>query len=1468
MVNQTQAAAMRGRKTSNFLQKIASGSYPGALNTIKGSNSSSKSSSSGGLIDLDEGGMIESFRRMDHNGQASSDGKKVVLFDGTGTSQDWIIASGYLRRAFDAANIWNMVDPSQGQPIAAPPGAPLVEDAFNTPPPGPLDIPASQAARVLEINNAFAQTNADALAQFPGNGGAATGARNDVMKQAIVSRNDALREVNTSYVDELTRDHNKRVEGWEKARDAHADKSKRVYQIFCDRLGVSCHSVIQAQLNTRSFRAAWVTLNSTYGALRAGQNSADVIEQLNNAVWDATKYSFGDFVTIMENLMLTSTQLGNVYPDDARIAFIKQGVRKSQWNQALHEVMEFSRQSRDNYVQFKTRIVEKINELKTEYAKASMSGDLEGSTLNKMGNEDGEEIYCSADLVCNKCGGKGHFGWQCATKTNIPTRKPEKAKGANDKKSGGKHRKQCPICKKFHLGACWYADEKKGNRNKAKGAKDQSEKTTDDEDIKLANTLKNKMKSNKEKHKSLRQRVSSFEPDDEYSFEDDSDEQDEYVFMFDSGATSHMSPYLDIFDEKSLRVHKEEISLADEQYSVQAEAKGVCRNRPDLGEFMYVKNLNEGIIAVSQLALNGWKVIFDNDKVVVLGEDGYPRLLGTRKGKLYFLDSSYVHQLVEQSIGSHESNSLYQISNVEKPTEQTKEKLVDDVRGDVTRKRYKSFYSKDPLAHLHNCWGHLNIDDIKDAIRNKMVIGHGIDNYDKIRETKAGLCVDCTKGKMTQFLIESSESDHSERSPFDLVAVDEKGPFKNQSIKGYLRMDLFLFHTSHWGAVRFKRLKNEFLENFENLLIEIETEFEGAKPKIFQSDDENIYTDQKVGTFLSENRIKRQTSVPYKKQMNGLIENFVKTIMGSSTTVMNVYNCPLRFWDYCVDTVIYLRNRSPCAALGGMTPYEKVYGIKPDISHFVPFYAPGVYYLTKEEREQNVMANHSEECRMLGYSETQKDAYVIWVPKKNRVMVRRDCIFDESLHPRLDPDEPIDITQVSGNFQQLTIPEPEDQLTISQDLDFFNRALMPPTIDEPEEIEQSITQHIPDGILGMDYVDEIPNELIFERPPLEIPTNLSEKDGRRKVNIPQFVPISKSRSKRNRPGKMMHRDDYVAMERHNLRNKLPRFDYRNPMASRPMSIKLKQDSDEEYATLRVKVPGQKCMKIKVQKLDLPPIPKNEDEALNGPWRDQWMEAMMKEIESIDSFNTFKKAPQEGKAAKSKFVFDVMYDNNGDIKFKARLVLCGYSQIRGVNYDQTFAPTIMKCSIFLVLNLLINGNWYSVILDIGNAFLEGMNDYEIFMFLPDILVDESYGRRVRVVRSLYGEKQAAFVWYMNISQILMEQLGFEKSDIDNCIFYLKDGNNEIIMIACLHVDDFLIIAKSKELIDTMLKNLQNHVRKAKVYENYIKYLGIEIDQSEEDLLILHQHTYVKQVTMEWNEEERIPTEEENKELQEV
>jgi len=94
-----------------------------------------------------------------------------------------------------------------------------------------------------------------------------------------------------------------------------------------------------------------------------------------------------------------------------------------------------------------------------------------------------------------------------------------------------------------------------------------------------------------------------------------------------------------------------------------------------------------------------------------------------------------------------------------------------------------------------------------------------------------------------------------------------------------------------------------------------------------------------------------------------------------------------------------------------------------------------------------------------------------------------------------------------------------------------------------------------------------------------------------------------------------------------------------------------------------------------------------DEARSRVDWGRWETAIKSELSSLADVRTWRvvKHPNGVNVVRCKWVFKIKWNAAGEIdKYKARLVAKGYSQVQGVDYDNTYAPVAHLSSLRTIL----------------------------------------------------------------------------------------------------------------------------------------------------------------------------------------
>ncbi|KAF5781986.1 putative RNA-directed DNA polymerase [Helianthus annuus] len=187
-----------------------------------------------------------------------------------------------------------------------------------------------------------------------------------------------------------------------------------------------------------------------------------------------------------------------------------------------------------------------------------------------------------------------------------------------------------------------------------------------------------------------------------------------------------------------------------------------------------------------------------------------------------------------------------------------------------------------------------------------------------------------------------------------------------------------------------------------------------------------------------------------------------------------------------------------------------------------------------------------------------------------------------------------------------------------------------------------------------------------------------------------------------------------------------------------------------------------------------------EEAMEDEHKREWVEAMQDEMNSLYENNTFElvKLPKGKRALKNKWVYKVKTEEHTSRpRYKARLVVKGFSQRKGIDFDEIFSPVVKMSSIRVILGLAASLDLEVEQMDVKTAFLHGDLDKEIYMEQPEgfrVKGKEDYVCKLQ--KSLYGLKQAPRQWYKKFESVMGKQ-GYRKTISDHCVFFQRQECRE-------------------------------------------------------------------------------------------
>lgn len=479
------------------------------------------------------------------------------------------------------------------------------------------------------------------------------------------------------------------------------------------------------------------------------------------------------------------------------------------------------------------------------------------------------------------------------------------------------------------------------------------------------------------------------------------------------------------------------------------------------------------------------------------------------------------------------------------------------------------------------------------------------------------------------------------------------------------------------------------------------------------------------------------------------------------------------FWELAFQAASHIYNRMPLRRLKWHLPFESWTFTVPDISHLRVFGCKAYVHMQKDDRKK--LDAHSMVMTFVGY-ENDAGGYCFWNRTARRLVVSSDVTFDETSFPHKPEATSQPTLQVNISYDVADLLPPVDLATPAEDQ-------APPVEPEPfdDEDEEPLAPKASFSLPPSSH----PSRLDTPLPgPTPAPTTPIRPPLGRCSQAPSPSPDSSSGdAPSNAPGTTTPpplpplRVEPIPWHTQGPFNPASHF-YVPPPASPPIlpqpdnpfldpepepedpgrpvhqgaRTHPHRETDNTYGSLHPSLIDRAVTK----KGDFhPPQPSNQalieagyhrdpltlKEALASSHKDEWLAACMYEINALHHTNTWELVdlPKGRKQVKNKWVFKLK--ENGT--YRAHLVAKGFTQVHGIDYDETFSPVARYDSVRLILVLAAKEDWELHGMDVKSAFLNGVLDEEIYMEQPKGFAEAGLEDKVcRLIKAIYGLKQAS------------------------------------------------------------------------------------------------------------------------------
>ena len=655
-------------------------------------------------------------------------------------------------------------------------------------------------------------------------------------------------------------------------------------------------------------------------------------------------------------------------------------------------------------------------------------------------------------------------------------------------------------------------------------------------------------------------------------------------------------------------------------------------------------------------------------------------------------------------------------------------------------------------------------------------------------------------------------------------------------------------------------------------------------PNLLISDNSKVQIGAKTRSLLRYFEIKDHQSEPHYQNQN-YAERRIQEIKRFCNTIMDRTGTPPELWLLCLLFVVFLMNHLSTESLGGITPIEAAFNIKPDTSPLLGFhwYQPVLYDDSRNPGSTFPRTSKEKSGRWVGVAETKGDLMTYYVLDD----VTKQVLTRSGVRPVTDTDPNLRTFAHGGEEENDIILDDIDP-TIKSSGDYRPGATYP---------RDNLPHFSPEALIGASFLmKESEEDGQILRAKIVHAIKQKDKEGKEKAlkflvsygddeyqRIMEYNDICDIMEKQREADESGESEQYAfrAIVGHDgpLKPGNPKYNGSTwnllvhwedgSQTWEPMTILAKDDrvSVAKYgldndlldkpgwkrlkAITRRKVHFQRMVNqskvapsrhIPVYKFGVR-IPRNIKEARMMDMEvgnRRWQEACDLEIIKLHQYHCFKSQGKNGRVPKGFqcikliWVFDVKHD----LRHRARLVAGGH--MTEALKESSYSGVVSLRSLRLCILIAELNGLFIEAADISSAYLEAYTKEKV-CFLAGEEFGELAGHILIIVKALYGLRSSGARWHERFADTLRD-CGFFPSRGDPDV-WMRDCGEHYEYI-CVYVDDIAIMSKNPSALIDLIKAKGGYQLSSGGPISY--HIGGDFKRDEDGVLCYGCTTYIERM----------------------